>query len=81
MMALSYADIVSTLENEFFLIKIRNQVENIHDPAELRTVVLALVELLQNQRTLFLDILSGEATTEEIPSAIDIMQPPEEEAA
>ena len=59
-MALSYHDIVSGLESEFFLARIRNQVEQIDDPAELRIIVVSLVELLQAQRDTFLGFVSGD---------------------
>ena len=59
-MALSYYEIVSGLESEFFLARIRSQVTNIDDPEELRTIVMALVELLQHQRDTFLGWVGGE---------------------
>ena len=59
-MALSYHDIVSGLESEFFLARIRNQVEQIDDPAELRLIVVSLVELLQAQRDTFLGFVNGD---------------------
>ena len=59
-MALSYHDIVSGLESEFFLARIRSQVAGIEDPDELRTIVMALVELLQAQRDTFLGFVGGD---------------------
>jgi hypothetical protein len=61
-MALSYGDIVSGLESEFFLAKIRRQVAEIDDPAELRLIVVSLVELLQAQRDTFLSFIDGDDT-------------------
>lgn len=56
-MALSYEEIVGALEQEFFLAKIKTQIEAIDDPEQLRAVVLSLVDLLQHQKDTFLRMM------------------------
>jgi hypothetical protein len=63
-MALSYSEIVGALEQEFFLAKIRSQVDGIDDPEELRAIVMSLVDLLQHQKDTFLAMMEMELDTD-----------------
>ena len=56
-MALSYSEIVGALEQEFFLARIRNQIECIDNPEELRAIILSLVDLLQYQKDTFMSMM------------------------
>ena len=60
-MGLSYSDIVGALEQEFFLARIRNQIDCIDNPEELRVIILSLVDLLQRQRETFVSLMQPDA--------------------
>ena len=51
---------MSTLEQEFFLAKIKSQVSHIEDPDELRMIIEALIQLLQSQRETFLAVIAAD---------------------
>lgn len=62
-MSLDYREIMGLLEQEFFLAKIKSQVDHIEDPQQLRQIVLSLVNLLQYQKDTFLKMLGVESET------------------
>lgn len=62
---------MDTLEQEFFQARIKNQVSHIEDLDELRTIIEALIQLLQTQRETFRTVMEADwtFTTREGPSA------------
>jgi hypothetical protein len=56
---------MGTLEQEFFIAQIKTQVSHIEDPAELRTIIEALIRLMQSQRQAFLSAMTAEKELED----------------
>jgi hypothetical protein len=51
---MEYSELMGTIENEFFLAKLKQEIKEVDDVELLRKMVLEVVSLMQRQRELFL---------------------------
>ena len=52
-MPVQYPEIVDQLAHEFLLTKMKRELDDIHDPEQLRRCILTLVDLAERQKAMF----------------------------
>ncbi len=64
-MALSYGDVVAALEDEFFLARIKMELNQVEDIETVRDICLKVIEVMQRQREMFIELLDGGSIDDE----------------